>query len=143
MDTNKTSSTKKARTGAITVCVSDEGGSGGAVTKAELSLYEANYITDSNRFDCSEWEATEEKLVGTRRTDSEGCVTFRDLTPGIYVVCYGHYPKTDPKCVSVQSGCIKDVCLNPDIDMSVVQKYVDNNCKPLDCPRPQVGNLVR
>ncbi|MDD5319938.1 MAG: hypothetical protein PHD43_04860 [Methylococcales bacterium] len=144
MDTKpNTSSTKKARTGAITVCVSDGGGNGGAVTNAELSLYEANYIHDCNRFDCNGWKANEEERIGTRRTDSKGCVTYSDLTPGIYVVSYGHYPKTDPECVSVQSGCVTDVCFKPGIDMSVQQKYLTKDCKTLECHRAQTGDIIQ
>jgi len=94
-------------------------------------------------FDCIKWQANEEELKDTRRTDSEGYATFPNLDPGMYVICYGHYPEIDPTCVPVQSGCIKDVCLQPVIGASIDLTYLTKDCKLLTCPQPQVGDLVQ
>ncbi|HWP01275.1 MAG TPA: hypothetical protein VNL74_11755 [Methylococcus sp.] len=133
---------KETRPGSIAVCVSDQGN---PVVGAYISVYAADEaLCHCADFDPCRWEPREDRRIPDtpRPTKGDGCVTFGGLPPAIYVVTYDHYPEIEPQCVEVESGCIKDVCFKLGLNAMAKVTYLTDDCRPLPCPRPRVGDRV-
>lgn len=146
MATNQT--LRKTRPGSITVCVSDGGGAQSSVAGARISVYTAPEIGDWRTFYSKQWQPSGSHAVRPRTgepawtTDKNGCVTVPDLEPGCYVVTFDHYPETEPQCVLVESGCIKDVCFKLGLNASLILEFMTPDYKSIPGTRPRYGDMI-
>ncbi|MBX3304987.1 MAG: hypothetical protein KF751_02930 [Nitrospira sp.] len=131
---------KSSRLGTVVVTVLDGGGSRAPITNAKVSLHRAGDSTDTTSIP-KNWTQSSENLVRPiKRTNSEGRVVYDGLQAGCYGVIYGHYPETDPKYVAVHAGCTKDVCIEVNLNLQIVTMFLNQDCKPISCPRPRKGD---
>lgn len=138
MSTSKTAS-KSTRKGSIVARVSDK--SGDVLTGALIAIYAADNL-DCDRFDADNCPLDKLEQIATDITGNEGCVTFSDLVPDCYVVVYGNYPKTLPRCVKVESGCVADVCFELELNLQVAIEIQGADCKPASCLQGSVGDTA-
>lgn len=135
---------KKTRMGSIIVNLVDAGGDSAALSGAWISLYSAIDHGDSKRkFNGATWSPEEAQWHTSKRTDGQGQVTFDDLSPGLYVVRYEHYPQTDALCVRVEPGCAESVCIQLHMAARLETVFMDADCKDIACPQPRVGDHAR
>ena len=128
---------RKPRPGSIAVSVSDQGT---PAVGARISVY-IDPTVICTQFNPQTWTPSAEAVVyDAKPTGADGCVLFHNVPAGAYVVTYDQYPEVYPECVEVESGCIKDVCFKLELAASVCMIFLTDDCAPLPCPRPRVGD---
>lgn len=153
MDTDiKCYPAKENRPSTIIVCVSDKGGTQAPISNANILVYAPpETLTDCRNFNaekwCQEWENSSHNfrhnLIKDGFTDDKGYASFTNLPPGIYIVVYNNFPKTEPQCVKVECGCTVDVCFKPNINAVQKQTFHKDPCDPAECHQPMEGGCAR
>jgi hypothetical protein len=80
--------------------------------------------------------------VATAATGRDGQGDFGPQTPGQYQVLCQHEPRPQPEAVSVDSGCMHDVCIDLGLDVSVTYQLHRDDCTPITCGQGRAGDLV-
>ncbi len=129
-------STLPPRPGSLTVSVLDSGGDRAPISDAWVGVYPA----PSPVPELKDWVPTTEVLTASGITGPNGQVVFTNLQPATYLVFYGHVPATDPKLVSVRSGCNEAVCLEVCAEACLTIEFKDANCNDIPCEQPRVSD---
>ena len=136
--------TPNTRPGSITVTVTVGGDGVGVLRNASISVYK--YIATPGATGCTgfspdSWTPPQStKPPRVERTDLEGQVCFEQLPPDCYVVCYGHYPVTPPKCVEVGPGCAEAVCFHLELGVRETTTFKSAAGHDLHIQQPTVGD---
>lgn len=132
--------THKPRLGSIVVSVVDKDGEHAVIADAGISVFRRPGATTCAGFRPADWQPAAEDHVDTRRTNRQGIATFDDLEPASYAVVYLHVPDTVPTCVRVTTGCVADVCIEVPLDAEFEETFQTDDCQPVPCAEPRVGD---
>jgi hypothetical protein len=132
---------KKPRLGSIGVRVFDKGTNIAGepvrrpVKEATIGLYRCP--------ERSNWRPSQDLLEATARTDEAGYAEFESVPRGEYYVLYHHWPKLDPRHVTLGDCCSEEVCFDLKLGAKVTAQFFDAKCQPISCGGPRPGDHAR